>query len=119
MGLMISLGILIVNTVNKIKNQKHQDAMQAKKIKLEHYQKPITPPFFYMSIAERDKNVPDGVYSTRGIRESLNDDVIPAGYSLEQLENVGFQKDVNDYTSRKNKRLQENKDQFKKAFIKH
>ena len=70
MGLIISVGILIVNAVNKIKQQKHQDEIQAKKIKLEHYQKPITPPFFYQSIADRDKNVKDGVYSTRGIKES-------------------------------------------------
>ena len=114
----MSLGSLIINTVRKVKNQVHQDRLRDKKIKLEHYQKPITPPYFYQSIPERDKYVRDGVYSTKGIIESLNEDVTPAGYSLEQFSNVGFKKEVETYESRKNNRIKENHNQLKYALDK-
>lgn len=60
--------------------------------------KPIKPPFFFTSIAARDKgvNVP-AAYTTEGIRTALRGGILPVGYSEEQLDKVGFGPEVKVY----------------------
>lgn len=62
------------------------------------------PPYFYPTLQDR-RNLNPKIpyeYSVDGIIESLNNDVVPVGYALSQLEGVGFGDWVKKYRERQN-----------------
>ena len=58
------------------------------------------PPFFFRTIAAREVGAPDGVYSVQGIRAQLQQNIIPPGYTLTSLRQVGFNSFVNRFLDR-------------------
>ena len=102
MGILLSITTKIVDFAGKVKLDKKKDKIEKDKDKKDAILKPITPPQFYKTIEERNKNVKSGPYSTKGIVESLKQDLIPVGYSLEQLEEVGFGANVEEFRKQRN-----------------
>jgi len=58
---------------------------------------PIEPPEPWDTLEVRSKQVETGPYTVEAIRESLHSGVLPAGWSEEQLTNVGFSPEVKEY----------------------
>lgn len=114
MGQIISLVTSIIKTATKIRTEVKQDEADEDRRKLDEIKTPIEPPKFYRSIEEREKVVKDekNPYSVTSIKQSLERDVIPVGYSLEQLNQVGFESAVKDFIDRRKKRREELKTEF-------
>ena len=94
--------------IEKAESDKRKDEIINKELERDAIQKPITPPKYYTTLQARRENVKTGPYTVEAISESLRNDVIPTGYSLEQLRKVGFGTDVRlflerDTNRRKNK----------------
>ena len=110
MGLIVSVATSIYNLVNTVKQNKKKDKIDEDTIKKKDITKPIVPPKYYPTIEARRKNVKDGPYTVEAIAGSLKNDLIPVGYSLEQLRKIGFGADVTEYEKRhKNRRETDNK----------
>lgn len=114
MGQVISFVTSIINTATKLRAEAKQDELDADRRKQEKIKTPIEPPKFYKNIEERASIVKDekNPYSVESIKQSLNRDVVPVGYSLEQLSTVGFDNSVKKYNERKENRRRELKKEF-------
>jgi len=114
MGQIISFITDIIKTVTKLKTEVKQDEFDEEKKKIEKIKAPVEPPKFYKSIEERNAVIKDQAnpYSVTAIKESLKNDTVPVGYSLEQLSDVGFDDSVSEFTKRRNERLAELKKKF-------
>ena len=113
MGNVVSIVNNIMDSVQKIKSDKKKDKLNNDLRKKADIIKPIKPPKYYNTIEARRKNVKDGPYSVEGIAQSLKNDLVPVGYSLEQLRKIGFGADVTEYE----KRQKQEKDNDKKILI--
>ena len=91
---------------------KKKDKIEKDKDKKDAIVKPMTPPQYYKTIAERDRNVKSGPYSTKGISESLKNGLVPIGYSIEQLRIIGFGANVDEYEKTRSKEKKENKEKL-------
>ena len=109
MGLVESTIMSIIDLVEKVKQDKQKDKLEEEEAKKEDIVKPIVPPKYNSTIEARRKNVKDGPYTVEAIASSLKNDLIPVGYSLEQLRKVGFGADVDEYERRKKERTDTNK----------
>ena len=103
MGIVFGVVNGIINLVHTVKENKKKDKLNQDIIKKKDIVKPIAPPKYYSTIESRRKNVKDGPYSVEGISLSLKNDLIPVGYSLEQLRKIGFGADVDEYEKRHKK----------------
>ena len=110
MGILLSLTTKIVDFAQKVKLDKKKDKIEKVKEQKDAILKPITPPQFYKTIEERNKNVKSGPYSTKGIVESLSNDLVPIGYNLEQLEEIGFGANVEEFKKKRNEENKSNKE---------
>ena len=110
MGIIFSVTNAIINLVHTVKQNKKKDKLDQDIIKKKDIVKPIAPPKYYPTIESRRKNVKHGSYTVEAMAESLKNDLIPVGYSLEQLRKIGFGADVTEYEKRhKNRRETDNK----------
>ena len=109
MGLLISLTTTIMDHVDKVKADQRKDRLEEEQKKKDNILKPIAPPKYYSTIEARRKNVKDGPYTVEAIAASLRNDLIPVGYSLEQLQKIGFGADVREYERRRKERQETNK----------
>ena len=107
MGIVFGVVNGIINLVHTVKENKKKDKLDQDIIKKKDILKPIAPPKYYSTIEARRKNVKDGPYSVEGIALSLKNDLIPVGYSLEQLRKIGFGADVTEYEKRHKRRREE------------
>ena len=107
MGIVFGVVTGIINLVHTIKSNKKKDKLDNDIIKKKDIIKPIVPPKYYSTIEARRKNVKKGPYTVEAIAESLKDDLIPVGYSLEQLRKIGFGADVDEYERRHKQRREE------------
>ena len=89
----IGLGKDIVQADDHKKNRKLSK-------EFEQLKNPISPPEYWITLKSREKNVKSGPYSVEGIRESLDNMILPAGYSTEQLNMIGFAHEVQEYEKR-------------------
>ena len=128
MGIIVSAVIGVVNLVHNIQSDKKKDKINNDLIKKKDIVKPLAPPKYYTTIEARRKNVKDGPYSVEGISSSLKNDLIPVGYSLEQLRKIGFGADVDEYEKRQKQTKDDNnqrlidglekiKKEIKKGFV--
>ena len=101
MGIIVSITLQIINLVEKVKVDKKKDEIEAEKDKKEAIIKPIAPPQYYKTIEARRQNVKSGPYSVEGIVNSLKNDLIPVGYSLEQLSMIGFGANVTEFKKKR------------------
>ena len=108
MGLIVSAVTSVVNLVVKVKQDKKKDKLEAEEAKKEDIIKPIVPPKYYSTIEPRRQNVKEGPYTVEAIAASLRNDLVPVGYSLEQLRKAGFGADVREYERRNRERREEN-----------
>ena len=104
MGLILSTTMNVINLVDRINKDKEKDEIQEEEIQREDILKPIEPPKYYSTIEARRNNVKDGLYTVEAISESLRNNLVPIGYSLEQLEKVGFGVDVREFKRRRDER---------------
>ena len=110
MGIVFGVVNGIINLVHTVKENKKKDKINQDIIKKKDIVKPIAPPKYYSTIEARRKNVKHGPYTVEAIAESLKNDLIPVGYSLEQLRKIGFGADVTEYEKRhKHRREEDNK----------
>ena len=110
MGIVFGVVNGIINLVHTVKENKKKDKLDQDIIKKKDIIKPIAPPKYYSTIEARRKNVKKGPYTVEAMAESLKDDLIPVGYSLEQLRKIGFGADVTEYEKRhKNRREEDNR----------
>ena len=110
MGTLITLMTTVMDHADKIKNDQRKDKLENDQRKKDNIIKPLAPPKYYSTIEARRKNVKSGPYSVDGISSSLKNDLIPVGYSLEQLKKIGFGADVTEYELRhKNVRNEDKK----------
>ena len=109
MGLLMSLSWNVTNFVLKTKEDKEKDKIEADEVKKQDILKPIAPPKYYSTVEARRRNVKTGPYTVEAMAESLKNDLIPVGYSLEQLRKVGFGADVTEYERRKKENDEKNK----------
>ena len=110
MGLIVSIATSIASLVVTIKQDKKKDKIQQHDERKDNIIKPIVPPKYYSTIEARRKNVKEGPYTVDAIAKSLKNDLVPVGYSLEQLRKVGFGADVEEYQKRhKHRREEDNK----------
>ena len=110
MGIIFSVTNSIINLVHTVKQNKKKDKLDQDIIKKKDIVKPIAPPKYYPTIEARRKNVKHGPYTVEAMAESLKNDLIPVGYSLEQLRKIGFGADVTEYEKRhKHRREEDNK----------
>lgn len=117
MGQVISIVSGIVDGIRKIRQWVVEDKVSAERKRLDDLKDPITPPQFYNSLKDRAKNVVStNSYSVEKIREALNNDVVPAGYSLEQLEATGFNEEVDALRKRRNESVIKERKNLKDAF---
>ena len=86
--------------IEKAELDKKKDEIIDKELQKDAIQKPIAPPKYYTTIQARRDNVKEGPYTVEAISESLRNDVVPVGYSLEQLRKVGFGADVREFIRR-------------------
>ena len=100
MGLVQSIVDSTLGIVNKVESNSKKDKIVEKEFEKEKIQKPIDPPKYYTTLEARRQNVKDGPYTVEAIEESLRNDVIPTGYSLEQLRKVGFATNVRLFLER-------------------
>jgi hypothetical protein len=114
MGQVLSFVTGIINTVAKIRSEAKQDKIDEDRRKLDKIKTPIEPPKFYRNIEERTQSVKDerSPYSVQSIKNTLQRDVVPTGYSLEQLASVGFKDSVDKFNERKESRRNELKKEF-------
>ena len=128
MGVVFGVVTGIINLVHTVKENNKKDTLNKDIIKKKDIVKPIAPPKYYSTIEARKKNVKDGPYSVEGIAYSLKNDLIPVGYSLEQLRKIGFGADVDEYEKRHKKirqtdnknlidSLEKLKKELKKGFV--
>ena len=128
MGIVFGVVNGIINLVHTVKENKKKDKLDENIVKKKDIIKPIAPPKYYATIEARRKNVKSGPYTVEAIAQSLKDDLIPVGYSLEQLRKIGFGADVDEYEKRhKNRRREDQKNlidgleklkkEIKKGFI--
>ena len=128
MGTLFSLTTAIMDQANKIKTDQRKDKLENDLRKKDNIIKPIAPPKYYTTIEARRKNVKTGPYSVEGIVMSLKNDLIPVGYSLEQLRKIGFGADVTEYENKHKNRMNEDnnnlidglkklKKEIKKGFV--
>ena len=128
MGIVFGVVNGIINLVHTVKENKKKDKLDENIVKKKDIIKPIAPPKYYATIEARRKNVKSGPYTVEAIAQSLKDDLIPVGYSLEQLRKIGFGADVDEYEKRhKNRRREDQKNlidgleklkkELKKGFI--
>lgn len=116
MGQVISIVSTVIDVVKKFKDWATEDRRDADKKRLDDIRDPIEPPKFYTSIPDRQRNVPAAnTYSVDKIRESLNSDIVPAGYSIEQLESIGFRPEVERFRKRRSDRVSEQRNSIKAA----
>ena len=115
MGLIQSITDQTLNFIEKTKIDKRKDELIEQELEKDKILKPIEPPKFYTTIDSRRQNVKEGPYTVEAIAESLRNDVIPVGYSLEQLRKVGFGADVRAYEKRYEDRKKSKNDEL----IKH
>ena len=108
MGIIVSTVTAIVSLVVKVKQDKKKDKLEEQEAKTENIKKPIVPPKYYTTIEARRKNVKEGPYTVENIASSLRNDLVPVGYSLEQLRKVGFGADVTEYERRNRERRETN-----------
>ena len=100
MGALQSLVDQTFEVIEKAELDKKRDEIIDKELKKDAIQKPITPPKYYATLEARRQNVKEGPYTVEAIEESLNNDVIPTGYSLEQLRKAGFATNVRLFLER-------------------
>lgn len=119
MGAVLSLITTAINTAQKFREQKRQDVIDEDNRKLKNIKEPIIPPKYYLTIDERNEKITeqDDVYSVTGINNQLKRDVIPVGYSLEQLTKVGFDEEVKTFIKRREDRRQETRDLMTKSLL--
>jgi hypothetical protein len=115
MGQVISAVTTIIDTIKGFRDDSRQDAKDEERRRIDSIKDPIPPPRFFTSIAERDKNISNSTdpFSSESIRLSLESDIVPTGYSLEQLESVGFSPEVKAYKNRRAERIAQRKNQLK------
>ena len=118
MGIVYTVVDGTLNLVQKITADKKKDELKDQELQKEAIIKPIAPPKYYATIESRRQNVKDGPYTVEAISESLKNDLIPVGYSLEQLKKVGFGVDVRAYEKRYEDRKKEKNDQLIKSLEK-
>ena len=104
MGMILSTTMNVIQLVDRINKDKEKDDIQEEEIKREDILKPIEPPKYYSTIEARKNNVKEGPYTVEAISESLKNNLVPIGYSLEQLEKVGFSADVREFKRRRDER---------------
>ena len=110
MGIVFGAITGIINLVHTIKSNNKKDKLDEDIVKKKDIMKPIAPPKYYSTIEARRKNVTKGPYTVEAMARSLKDDLIPVGYSLEQLRKIGFGADVDEYERRhKQMRDEDNK----------
>ena len=110
MGIVFGVVNGVIDLVHTIKSNKEKDKLDDDIIKKKDIMKPIVPPKYYSTIEARRKNVKKGPYTVEAMAKSLKDDLIPVGYSLEQLRKIGFGADVDEYERRhKRARYEDNK----------
>lgn len=103
MGQAISLVSSVIGFATKLKRESTQDAREKKKDLVDRLINPVKPPFFYPTLKVRTMNLkPVHPYSTESMQRSIAGDVIPSGYSIEQLKDVGF--DMTAYELRRTTR---------------
>ena len=100
MGTVFGVVSGIINLVHTIKSNKEKDKLDENIVKKKDIMKPIVPPKYYSTIEARRKNVKKGPYTVEAMAKSLKDDLIPVGYSIEQLRKIGFGADVDEYERR-------------------
>lgn len=116
MGVIFSIVTLIITAAVAIQQALAEDAKAADVRALELARNPIIPPE-YFQLDKRKKLVLKGPYTVEAIRYSISRDVLPAGYSEEQLINVGFEKEIKDYRDRREKRRKNTIVDLKKNLI--
>ena len=110
MGIIVSVAVAITSLVVTIQQDKKKDKIVQDDEKKANILKPIVPPKYYSTIEARRKNVKDGPYTVEAMAASLKNDLVPVGYSLEQLRKIGFGADVTEYERRhKERRETDNK----------
>ena len=102
MGIILSLVSKGITVADKIKKQKEDDRKREEEKKLNEFKKPITPPKYYKTLADRELHVDaSSPYSVANMRTNINRDILPVGYSLEQLDEVGFKPEVDNWKTRR------------------
>ena len=107
MGIILGVVNQAINLAHTVRENKKKDKLDDDIIKKKDIIKPIAPPKYYSTIEARRKNVKSGPYTVEAIAESLKNDLIPVGYSLEQLRKIGFGADVTEYEKRHKERREE------------
>jgi hypothetical protein len=97
MGQIVSLVTQVINFATKAKAEADREKNRKLQKEADKLSNPIKPPQFWPTISARRKNVPKGPYSVEGIRLSLDNLTLPAGWSEEQLIQVGFRDEVAEY----------------------
>jgi len=97
MGAIVSLVTGVINLAKNIKVEVDREKNRGLQKEAARLSNPIKPPQPWPTLEARRKNVKNGPYSVEGIRESLQNLVLPAGWSEEQLINVGFEDEVGKY----------------------
>jgi hypothetical protein len=97
MGSVISLVTQAINFGKQAKAEADREKNRKLSKDAEKLSNPIKPPQAWPTLAARAKNTPTGPYSIAGVRESLENLVLPTGWSEEQLANVGFEPEVRKY----------------------
>ena len=100
MGVLQSLVDQTFEVIEKAELDRRKDEIINQELEKDKIQKPITPPKYYTTIQARRDNVKEGPYTVEAIAESLRNDVVPVGYSLDQLKKIGFGADVREYIRR-------------------
>jgi len=97
MGGVVSVVQAAINLGKQVKVE--NDRVKNRKLDKEaaRLAKPIIPPQPWGTLEARRKNVEKGPYTIDSIRDSLRDGVLPAGWSEEQLSNVGFETEIKKY----------------------
>ena len=108
MGIVYTVVTETIDFVQKVKNDKKKEELQTDEVQKDNIIKPVEPPKYYTTIEARKEHVKDGPYTVEAISESLKNDVVPVGYSLEQLQKVGFGADVREYKKREEEERKEN-----------
>ena len=112
MGITYTIINETMDLVEKTHVDKRKDELKRQQVEEEKIKKPIIPPKYYKTIEARKANVTTGPYTVEAISESLRNDVIPVGYSLEQLRKVGFSGEVREYERRENDRRKSKNDEL-------
>ena len=112
MGITYTIINETMDLVEKVHVDKRKDELKKQQLEEEKIKKPIIPPKYYQTIDARKANVKTGPYTVEAISESLRNDVIPVGYSLEQLRKVGFGADVREYIRREDDRIKSKNDEL-------